>query len=101
MDRVGKLNTTLSMDRVGKLSTTLSMDRVVECKFYREICRNSEGFILRSKYICKFMENIEFAKIFFAKFTLELLKVDINCFHRPVPIKQKENLFFKNSMVEV
>ncbi|EKO08263.1 hypothetical protein LEP1GSC077_1514 [Leptospira interrogans str. C10069] len=55
------------MDRVGKLSTTLSMDRVVECKFYREICRNSDGFILRSKYIYKF--------------TLELLKVDINCFH--------------------
>ncbi|MGE8799325.1 hypothetical protein ACO2IY_17655 [Leptospira interrogans] len=61
MDRVGKLNTTLSMDRIGKLSTTLSMDRVVECKFYREICRNSDGFILRSKYIYKF--------------TLELLKV--------------------------
>ncbi len=29
MNRVGKLNTTLSMNRVGKLNTTLSMNRVV------------------------------------------------------------------------
>ncbi|WP_001082425.1 hypothetical protein [Leptospira interrogans] len=29
MNRVGKLNTTLSTDRVGKLNTTLSTDRVV------------------------------------------------------------------------
>ncbi|WP_157432318.1 hypothetical protein [Leptospira interrogans] len=29
MNRVEKLNTTLSMDRVEKLNTTLSMDRVV------------------------------------------------------------------------
>ncbi|WP_229267061.1 hypothetical protein [Leptospira sp. mild_001] len=35
MNRVGKLNTTLSMNRVGKLNTTLSMNRVVGCKFYR------------------------------------------------------------------
>ncbi|MFQ3934189.1 hypothetical protein ACLK3M_15885, partial [Leptospira interrogans] len=28
MNRVGKLNTTLSMNRVGKLNTTLSMGRV-------------------------------------------------------------------------
>ncbi|WP_198422105.1 hypothetical protein ACO1KB_10100 [Leptospira interrogans serovar Szwajizak] len=67
----------------------------------QRICRNSDGFILRSRYICKFMRNAEFAKIFFAKLTLELLKVDINCSHRSVFIKQKENLFFNNSMVEV
>ncbi|WP_154644740.1 hypothetical protein [Leptospira interrogans] len=35
MNRVGKLNTTLSMNRVGKLNTTLFMNRVVGCKFYR------------------------------------------------------------------
>ncbi|WP_154643079.1 hypothetical protein [Leptospira interrogans] len=35
MNRVGKLNTTLFMNRVGKLNTTLFMNRVVGCKFYR------------------------------------------------------------------